>query len=161
MGTRGVGFITHTKKDLLLLSFRLYNLNEVLSMLEDDSDVQEASVFIEPPPVTEDTDEDSGEEDGEGTVSNLNGRQLRAPASATVLRNGQRQPLYEPENDRSSDEDGFKMWPLTTPQGYVVQCEPYQGATGRPTAYPGIGMGGAVVLDLISELQEWRDARST
>lgn len=90
VGTRGVGFLTHTKKDLLLLSSRLYNVNEVLSMLEDDSSVQEASVFIEPPPVTEDTDEDSGEEDGEGTVSNLNGRQLRAPASATVVRNGQR-----------------------------------------------------------------------
>ncbi|XP_070179915.1 piggyBac transposable element-derived protein 3-like [Littorina saxatilis] len=49
---------------------------------------------------------------------------------------------------------GFKMWVLTTPLGYIVQCEPYQGATGRPTAYPGVGIGGEVVLDLIAELQE-------
>jgi hypothetical protein len=75
-------------------------------MLEDDHTVQEASVFIEPPPVTEDTDEDSGQEDGDGTVSNLNDRQLGAPAFATVLRNSQRQLLCEPENaDRSSDEE--------------------------------------------------------
>ena len=45
------------------------------------------------------------------------------------------------------------MWVLATPLGYVVQFEPYQGARGRQIEYPGLGMGGSVVIDLISELQ--------
>ena len=49
---------------------------------------------------------------------------------------------------------GYKMWVLTTPPGYVLQFEAYQGARGRQTEYPGLGMGGSVVIDLISELQE-------
>ena len=49
---------------------------------------------------------------------------------------------------------GFKMWVLTTPLGYAVQMEPYQGASGRQTQYPGLGMGGSVVMNLIAELQE-------
>lgn len=48
---------------------------------------------------------------------------------------------------------GYKMWVLTTPLGYVLQFEPYQGARGRQVTYPGLGMGGSVVVDLISELQ--------
>ena len=48
---------------------------------------------------------------------------------------------------------GYKMWVLTTPLGYVLQFEPYQGARGRQTEYPGLGMGGSVVVDLIAELQ--------
>ena len=49
---------------------------------------------------------------------------------------------------------GYKMWVLTTPLGYVLQFEAYQGAHGRQTQYPGLGVGGSVVIDLISELQE-------
>ena len=49
---------------------------------------------------------------------------------------------------------GFKMWVLTTQIGYVMQFEPYQGAKGRKALVPGLGMGGSVVIDLISELQE-------
>ena len=45
------------------------------------------------------------------------------------------------------------MWVLTT-LGYVLHFEAYQGARGRQTEYPGIGMGGSVVIDLISEFQE-------
>jgi DNA excision repair protein ERCC-6 len=48
---------------------------------------------------------------------------------------------------------GYNMWVLTTPLGYVLQLDPYQGARGRQVAYPGLGMGGSVVVDLISELQ--------
>ena len=44
------------------------------------------------------------------------------------------------------------MWVLTTPLGYVLQFEAYQGARGRQTEYPEIGMGGSVVIDLISEI---------
>ena len=39
---------------------------------------------------------------------------------------------------------GYKMWVLTTPLGYVLQFEAYEGARGRQTEYP----------RLISELQE-------
>ena len=49
---------------------------------------------------------------------------------------------------------GYKMWVLTTPLGYVIQFEPYQGARGGQQQYPGLGMGGSVVIDLVSELQE-------
>lgn len=48
---------------------------------------------------------------------------------------------------------GYKMWVLATPLGYVLQFDPYQGARGRQVEYPGLGMGGSVVVDLISELQ--------
>lgn len=49
---------------------------------------------------------------------------------------------------------GYKFWVLTTPLGYAVQFEPYQGAKGRQAPEcPGLGMGGAVVVDLISEIQ--------
>jgi DNA excision repair protein ERCC-6 len=49
---------------------------------------------------------------------------------------------------------GFKMWVLATPLGYAVQFEPYQGARGRQAATcPGLGMGGSVVIDLVSEIQ--------
>ena len=49
---------------------------------------------------------------------------------------------------------GFKMWALTTALGYVLQFEPYQGARGRQAADNNqLGMGGAVVMDLLSELQ--------
>ena len=47
---------------------------------------------------------------------------------------------------------GYKMWVLATPLGYVLQFEPYQGARGRQTEYPGLGMGGSVVVDLLAEL---------
>ena len=42
---------------------------------------------------------------------------------------------------------------ITTPLGYDVQFEPYQGARGRQNEYPGLGLGGSVVIDLTSELQ--------
>ncbi|XP_060552737.1 piggyBac transposable element-derived protein 3-like [Ruditapes philippinarum] len=49
----------------------------------------------------------------------------------------------------------YKMWALTTALGYVLQFEPYQGAKGHQTHDPGfLGMGGAVVMDLLSELQK-------
>ncbi|KAK7507760.1 hypothetical protein BaRGS_00000725 [Batillaria attramentaria] len=47
--------------------------------------------LFEPPPVQEDTDKDSGDEDEEGTISNLNRCQLQALATATVRRHGEKQ----------------------------------------------------------------------
>lgn len=49
---------------------------------------------------------------------------------------------------------GYKVWMLSTSLGYVVQFEPYQGASGRQAEYPDLGKGGSIVLDLIAELQE-------
>lgn len=50
---------------------------------------------------------------------------------------------------------GFKIWALTTPLGYVVQFEPYQGKRGQQASnQKDLGMGGAVVTDLLSELQK-------
>ena len=48
------------------------------------------------------------------------------------------------------------MWVVTTPLGYILQFDfdTYQGVRGRQTEYTGLGMGGSVVIDLISELQE-------
>ena len=48
---------------------------------------------------------------------------------------------------------GYKMWVLATPLGFVLQFKPYQGALGRQS-YPGLGMGGSVVFDLISNLSD-------
>ena len=50
---------------------------------------------------------------------------------------------------------GYKFRVLTTPLGYTLQFEPYQGAKGRQAPEcPGLGIGGAVVIDLIPEIQE-------
>jgi hypothetical protein len=46
---------------------------------------------------------------------------------------------------------GFKNWCLNSSSGYLIQCEPYQGA-GTTKTYKSLGMGGSVVMDLISEL---------
>ena len=45
---------------------------------------------------------------------------------------------------------GYKIWCLNTRLGYLVNCEPYQGAGGRTD--PQVGLGGSVVLGLLSRL---------
>ena len=48
---------------------------------------------------------------------------------------------------------GYKIWCLANKLGYLIQCEPYQGAkTGN--SIPELGVGGSVVCDLIAELPE-------
>jgi len=42
------------------------------------------------------------------------------------------------------------MWCLTTPLGYLIQFDPYQGAA--KSDYGEISVGGSVVLKLISPL---------
>ena len=50
---------------------------------------------------------------------------------------------------------GYRMWALTTALGYVLQFEPYQGARGRQAPdVNDLGMGVAVAVDLLSELQK-------
>ncbi|XP_039281477.1 piggyBac transposable element-derived protein 3-like isoform X1 [Nilaparvata lugens] len=46
---------------------------------------------------------------------------------------------------------GYKVWMLATRLGYAIQMEPYQGKSTGATN-PELGVGGSVVMDLISEL---------
>jgi len=46
---------------------------------------------------------------------------------------------------------GFKFWCLCDRFGYLIQFDPYQGASG-PAFDKNIGLGASVVLDLVSEL---------
>ena len=48
---------------------------------------------------------------------------------------------------------GYKMWVLATSLGYAVHLIPYQRATGHKWQ-PGLGMGGEIMLDLISVLPQ-------
>ena len=47
---------------------RTFNVHEVLSMLEDVGEFEEASIYIEPSPVAAITDEDSADEGGGGDI---------------------------------------------------------------------------------------------
>ena len=67
---------------------RTFNVHEVLSMLEDVGEFEEASIYIEPSPVAAITDEDSADEDEGGTYSNLNWNQLLAGSCVSVLMQG-------------------------------------------------------------------------
>ena len=53
------------------------------------------TISIEPHPVAEDTDEDSADEDEEGTFSNLNQNQLLAGSCASVLILGVRSDVVD------------------------------------------------------------------
>ena len=64
---------------------RTFNVHEVLSMLEDEGEFEEASIYIEPSPVAAITDEDSDDEDEGGTYSNLNWNQLLAGSCVSIL----------------------------------------------------------------------------
>ena len=62
-----------------------FTVHEVLAILEDRDDVTSADVFITPPANHDVSDEDSGDEDGGGTINNLNGNQLNATSTATIV----------------------------------------------------------------------------
>ena len=47
---------------------------------------------------------------------------------------------------------GYKLWTLSTNLGYVIQFEPYAGAKQDSQEKTEFGLGGAVVLDLLSEM---------
>ncbi|XP_046408944.1 piggyBac transposable element-derived protein 3-like [Ischnura elegans] len=59
-----------------------------MQILEDDN-IDFDEIYIEPPVVTELSDEDSADEDSGGKVDNLSGRQLRANAEVVVRKSGQ------------------------------------------------------------------------
>lgn len=61
-------------------------LQDVLDYLEDENqDLQ--NIFIEPPEVSQLTDEDSGDEDGGGLIDNISGKLLTTPAEVRVSKN--------------------------------------------------------------------------
>lgn len=75
-------------------------MNQALTLLEDDDAFDQANVYIEPPQVNEDTDEDSGDDEAhQATTANLNRNQLLASASVTIMRHGIRTRLGDPEQD--------------------------------------------------------------
>lgn len=47
---------------------------------------------------------------------------------------------------------GYKLWTMATAGGYVIQFEPYAGAKNKSAEKEEFGLGGSVVLDLLSEL---------
>ena len=47
---------------------------------------------------------------------------------------------------------GYKLWSMATARGYVIQFEPYAGAKNKTAEKLEYGLGGSVVLDLLSEL---------
>ncbi|GFN77499.1 PiggyBac transposable element-derived protein 2 [Plakobranchus ocellatus] len=79
-------------------------VNETLDMINDcESEYEAFNIFIEPPDVDEDTDCDSGDEDGAGaSLNNLSRRHLRAQCNITVRSPGGRQHL---DSRSASDDD--------------------------------------------------------
>ena len=64
----GTGFSMHTFVQYNIQYCKYFNVNEVLDILEDSGDFSRADIFIEPPPVDDLTNEDSGHENN--VVSN-------------------------------------------------------------------------------------------
>ena len=63
-------------------SKKKYTVHEVICMLEEESDLTSADVYILPPDNSTGSDEDSGDEDS-GCIDNLTRRQLEAEAADT------------------------------------------------------------------------------
>ncbi|XP_068237426.1 uncharacterized protein [Palaemon carinicauda] len=76
------------------------NLQEILDILEEE-EKDPVAIFITPPEVKEDSDEDSAEEDDGGLASNLNSNQLRASAEA-VFHGGRILGEYDDEVENSN-----------------------------------------------------------
>ena len=65
--------------------FRTCTVNDVINVLNDDSNFINASIYLESPELGQLTDEDSGVQNCDGaTVDNVSGRQLGMPVIASV-----------------------------------------------------------------------------
>ena len=76
-------------------------------MLEDEN-FQSADVFMLPPDYHDKSDEDSGPEDDDGTISNLTGEQLRVTAEAKIILPDmicKRIGCLDDDNDSEDDND--------------------------------------------------------
>jgi hypothetical protein len=49
---------------------------------------------------------------------------------------------------------GFKLWSMCTSGGYAIQFEPYAGSKEKSSDRVDFGLGGSVVLDLLSEMPQ-------
>ena len=74
-------------------------------MLEDTDGITSADVFITSPANHDVSDKDSDEEDGGGTVNNLNGNQLNATSTATVIIGTQKKIIGGVDGEQSGSED--------------------------------------------------------
>ena len=151
-------------------------------MLEDETEFDEAAIFIEPPPVqsamsrnrfeemlrylhvSDNAHLDVGDKMSKvrPLLSHMNEKFLtyfRAVQTQNLSIDESMVPYYGRHSCKQFIRGkpirfGYKVWMLSTSLGYVVKFEPYQGAKGRQAVYPGLGMGGSVVIDLIAALQE-------
>jgi hypothetical protein len=80
---------------------RRYKVHEVLSMLEDDSEFTEATMFITPPVDQDCSDEDSADDEC-GTANNFTRRQLEASAEVTIRKGNTR--IRFGNSDESDDD---------------------------------------------------------
>ena len=62
--------------------FRFLAVEEVLAQIEEDETVTSAMAFIQPPSDGFDSEGNSGDEDTDGSVNNLRGKQLQVNAEA-------------------------------------------------------------------------------
>lgn len=83
-------------------------MQEAIDIVEDDNSVDVRAVFIEPPDVNINSDEDSAEEDEGGLVDNLSKRQLKSKAEI-VFSDKTRIDDFEKYKDRSQTEKEVKQ----------------------------------------------------
>lgn len=81
---------------------RELTIAEALEIIEDD-DLDLSAIYIEPPQVTENSDEDSGEEDTGGVIDNLTGNQLRSKAEVVLWR--ENQVVFNQDEDSDVTEE--------------------------------------------------------
>ena len=81
---------------------RELTIAEALEIIEDD-DLDLSAIYIEPPQVTENSDEDSGEEDTGGVIDNLTGNQLRSKAEVVLWR--ENQVVFNQDEDSDVSEE--------------------------------------------------------
>lgn len=84
-------------------------VQEALAILEEDTDLEPKSIFIEPPQPTIHSDEDSGDEDEGGFINNLSGRQLNAGCQVVLAipvdRNPRRSQRQHAKYSTSSSQE--------------------------------------------------------
>ena len=153
-----------------MLSPGTFTVHQVVSMLEDETEFDEAAIFIEPPPVqsamsrnrfeemlrylhvSDNAHIDVGDKMSKvrPLLSHMNEKFLtyfRAVQTQNLSIDESMVPYYGRHSCKQFIRGkpirfGYKVWTLSTSLGYVVKFKPYQGAKGRQAVYPGLGMGG-------------------
>ena len=86
------------------------SVHEVLSIIEDEADeIDQASVYIEPPGDGHNSDEDSGDEEmAEGSFNALPPSQLGNPGSAIILNHGGASTSIRTATEEDDEESEVK-----------------------------------------------------